>query len=108
LKSGKGWQWVVLGDELDPNRGEPVGRLIYYVFRTSRSGETPIQVLGGTTGMLVVDAYSGYWKVTKPDGRARAGCLAHARRRFFVAHTQSITEADKGIGLNGPIARVVA
>lgn len=104
--SGKGWQWVFLGDEPDPNTGDPVGRLIYYVFRTSRSGETPVQVLGGTTGKLVVDAYSGYSKVTKPDGRTRGGCLAHGRRRFFVAHTQKIPEAEEAIGLIRDVYRV--
>ncbi len=104
--SGKGWQWVFLGDELDLNTGDLVGRLIYYVFRTSRSGETPLQVLGVTQGKLVVDAYSGYSRVTKPDGRARGGCLAHGRRRFFVAHTQKIPEAEEAIGLIRDVYRI--
>ena len=51
----------------------------------NRSGETPQQVLGGTKGTLVVDGYTGYNKVTQVDGRRRAGCLAHARRKLFAA-----------------------
>jgi transposase len=42
-------------------------------------------VLGGTKGTLVVDGYTGYNKVTQVDGRRRAGCLAHARRKLFAA-----------------------
>jgi transposase len=61
------------------------GKDIAYVFSTGRSGDTPKQVLGGTTGTLVVDAFTGYNRVTKADGRTRAGCLAHARRKFFEA-----------------------
>jgi transposase len=61
------------------------GNLIAYRFSPSRSGATPREVLGGTTGTLVVDAYTGYNAVTGVDGRTRAGCLAHARRRFFDA-----------------------
>ena len=42
-------------------------------------------LLGSTAGTLVVDAYTGYNQVTTPEGRTRAGCLAHARRKFFDA-----------------------
>jgi transposase len=61
------------------------GKDIAYVFSPDRSGKTPAEILGGTTGMLVVDAYTGYNAVTKVDGRTRAGCLAHARRKIFEA-----------------------
>jgi transposase len=61
------------------------GNLIAYRFSLTRSGETPKAVLGGTTGTLVVDMYTGYNSVTGVDGRQRAGCLAHARRKFFKA-----------------------
>ena len=59
--------------------------LIAYRFNPNRSGETPTDVLGGTRGTLVVDMYTGYNSVTGVDGRERAGCLAHARRKFFEA-----------------------
>lgn len=61
------------------------GKLVTYKFAPSRSGATPSAVLGGTTGTLVVDAYSGYNAVVDVDGRVRAGCLAHVRRKFFDA-----------------------
>lgn len=59
--------------------------LIVYRFAASRSGETPREVLGGTKGYLVVDAYSGYNDVVGVDGRTRVGCHAHLRRYFFEA-----------------------
>lgn len=61
------------------------GELVAYCFSPSRSGATPAEVLGGSEGTLVVDAYTGYNRVTKVGGRRRAGCMAHARRKFHDA-----------------------
>jgi transposase len=47
--------------------------LIAYRFSPSRSGETPRQLLGGTSGALVVDGYTGYNSVTSVNGRTRVG-----------------------------------
>lgn len=55
------------------------------MLQSDRSGETPMQVLGGTGGTLVVDMYTGYNQVTGTGGRERAGCLAHARRKSSEA-----------------------
>lgn len=76
LQSGgrKAWIWVFLA-----------GNLIGYRFSADRSGKTPQSVLGATKGTLLVDAYTGYNSVTGVDGRERAGCLAHARRKLFDA-----------------------
>jgi transposase len=57
--------------------------LVVYRYAPSRSGETATQVLGDSTGRLVVDQFTGYNAVTKPGKRTRAGCLAHARRKLF-------------------------
>lgn len=67
----KGWVWVFLNEAL-----------IAYRFVMSRSGETPLTILNGNTGTLVVDGYSGYNAITKPDGMTRVGCNSHARRKF--------------------------
>ena len=69
------------------------GNLIAYRFSPSRSGKTPSEILGGTTGTLVVDMYTGYNHVTTVGGRERAACLAHARRKFFEAK-DSVSEAQ--------------
>jgi transposase len=73
-ESGQGYLWTFIANNL-----------IAYRFSPSRSGETPKEVLGGSNGTLVVDAYTGYNKVISPDSRERAGCMAHLRRKFFDA-----------------------
>ena len=82
-KPGKGYMWVFIA-----------GDKVVYRFAPSRSGETPREILGGTTGTLVVDAYTGYNSVSGPEGRARAGCMAHARRRFYEAFKAGHEEAQ--------------
>lgn len=57
--------------------------LVVYTYAPTRSGDTPKMVLGNSTGRLVVDQHTGYNSVTKPGGRVRAGCMAHARRRIY-------------------------
>ncbi|RJS12733.1 IS66 family transposase, partial [Corallococcus sp. H22C18031201] len=78
-KTRRGYLWTFLTQT-------PQGEwLIGYRFSLGRAGKTPTDVLGGTTGALVVDGYTGYNAVTLPEGRTRVGCWAHLRRRFFEA-----------------------
>jgi len=93
--SRRGFVWTFLTDEL-----------IAYRFAPDRSGETPRKVLGGTQGTLVVDAYTGYNRVTDVDGRARATCLAHVRRRFFEALAHQPAEARRALDLILDLYRV--
>lgn len=76
-------------------------RLIGYRFSCDRSGDTPMAVLGNTSGYLVCDAYTGYNKLTSTGGRRRAGCLAHARRKVFEASEHP--EAAAALDLFGEI-----
>jgi transposase len=71
--------------------------LVLYRFALTRSGKTPEAVLGGSTGRLVVDAYTGYNTVTGVDGRARSGCHAHLRRGFFDAQATAPHAARKAM-----------
>jgi transposase len=91
----RGYVWTFLHDEL-----------IGYRFSGDRSGQTPQQVLGGTPGTLVVDAYTGYNHVTGVSGRQRSGCLAHARRKFFEAQSSSPAEAKQALALILEVYRV--
>jgi transposase len=70
----KGYVWTFIADDL-----------IVYRFSGSRSGQTPTSVLGDSTGVLLVDMYTGYNEVTSTGKRQRSGCLAHARRKLFDA-----------------------
>lgn len=76
----RGFFWVFHGHDEQSD-----GQLALYVFAPDRSGETPAKILGGTTGTLVVDGYTGYNNVTDPEGRARGGCWCHLRRKMFEA-----------------------
>lgn len=55
---------------------------VAYVFAEDRSGVTPRTLLEGTTGVLLVDGYSGYNVVDEVSTRRRAACHAHLRRYF--------------------------
>jgi transposase len=91
----RGYMWTFLADNL-----------IAYRFSASRAGKTPADVLGGTQGVLVVDAYTGYNSVTQVDGRVRAGCLAHVRRKFFEALATAPVEAQRALDLILDVYRV--
>jgi transposase len=90
-KTRTAWLWSFI------SRDDAERELIAYVFSRSRSGETPLHVLGDTLGKLVVDAYSGYNRVTVPGRRERADCLAHLRRRFFDAQSAAPEAAKKAM-----------
>lgn len=79
--------------------------LIAYLHAHGRGGETPRNVLGGTTGYLQVDGYTGYNSVTVPDGRVRVGCWAHVRRKFNDA-LASAPEAQTALELILELYRV--
>jgi len=77
-KTREAYMWTFIG-----------GPFVAYTFSPSRSGETPVKILGNSTGVLQVDQYSGYNQVTTPDKRDRAGCMGHARRKFFEARDKA-------------------
>jgi transposase len=82
VKTHRGFMWSFINDDF----------ILYHYSRT-RSGETPQVVLKDSRGTLLVDGYSGYNRICTPDGRIRAGCWAHARRKFFEVKN-IVKEAD--------------
>lgn len=82
----RGYVWTFVTD-----------KVVAFTFSASRSGETPVRILGGTEGSLQADAYSGYNAVTTPDGRLRAGCWAHVRRQFFRALQSAPADAGEAM-----------
>ncbi len=96
-KSRPGFMWTFLNDQY-----------VAYVHSGGRSGEVPLDVLGGTEGILVVDAYSGYNPVCTPTTRTRGGCLAHVRRKFFEARSTAETAADEAMAIILEIYRIEA
>jgi transposase len=69
-------------------------KAVVYDFTDSRSGLHAREFLGGWSGKLVCDDYSGY-KALFERGVIEIGCMAHARRKFhdlYVNHRSDIAE----------------
>ncbi len=63
-------------------------KAVIYDFAESRAGSHARDFLGDWRGTLVCDDYAGY-KALFSHGITEAGCLAHARRKFFDLQTQN-------------------
>jgi hypothetical protein len=63
-------------------------KAVVYDFCESRAGENARSFLGDWRGSLVCDDFAGY-KAGFAHGVTEAGCLAHARRKFFDLHASS-------------------
>jgi transposase len=82
-----------------------VGRTMTgYRFDLTRGADVPVDVLGDSKGVIVCDDYRGYDRLAKKGARLRAGCLAHARRKFFEAG--DVPEALEALELINGIYRV--
>jgi hypothetical protein len=63
-------------------------------FSRSRGQQVPRQRLQGFQGTIQTDAYEVYQALERKDASLRRmGCLAHARRGFYQALKESVTEA---------------
>jgi transposase len=63
-------------------------KAVVYDFADSRAGSHARDFLGDWRGTLVCDDYAGY-KALFSNGITEAGCLAHARRKFFDLQSQN-------------------
>lgn len=79
-KTAKAYTWVYRTTDYVPQRA------VWFDFCASRSGEHPRRVLAAFHGTLVTDDYSGYDKLHAQARITEAGCMAHARRKFFEVH----------------------
>jgi transposase len=76
-KTRQGRMWVYIGDEHHPYN--------VFDFTLGRGRDGPITFLKGFEQTLVADAYGGYDGVVVGNDITRAGCWAHARRKFVDA-----------------------
>lgn len=67
-----GWIWTFI-----------TKTIVIYKFSPTRAAEVAEEFLGGTSGMLQIDGYSGYSSSCVDDARERVGCWSHARRGLF-------------------------
>lgn len=98
-KTKNGFVWTFGAEDADG------GLDIAYVFADDRSAATPKEVLEGTSGVLMVDGYSGYNVVDSVSTRRRAACYAHVRRYFFEA-IPTAAVAQEMLDLVGELYRV--
>lgn len=74
-RKGYIWSWRAPGGD-DPDKS-----LVQFTLTRARHG--PKNMLGADwAGTLITDGYSGYDEVVRENGIVRAGCWAHARRKF--------------------------
>lgn len=85
--------WVYVGDESNP----------YHVFdfTLGRSRDGPCGFLKDFNQTLLADAYGGYDGVVVGNAITRAGCWAHARRKFVDAEKSQPQVAAEAVDLIG-------
>lgn len=71
---------------------------ITYGFSDTKSGEFPEEVLKGYKGVLLTDGEAAYNGVIR-GGATKAGCSAHAFRKFEDARKEDPDQADIALGL---------
>jgi transposase len=84
-KTRTGRLWTVVRDDRPfGGTGPPAAA---YCYSPDRSGEHAAGFLGGFTGILQADAFSGFGRLyeagRKPGPMIEAACWAHGRRKFF-------------------------
>lgn len=90
-KTKQGRMWTYVGDDTHPYN--------LFDFTLSRSRDGPVRFLGDYRQTLLADAYGGYDGVVVRSGITRAGCWAHARRKFVDAEKTHPTIAQEAVGL---------
>jgi transposase len=83
--------WVYVGDERNPYN--------VFDFTLDRGREGPKQFLKDYTEVLLADAYGGYNGVVAGNAITRAGCWAHARRKFIDAEKTAPEIAREAVRL---------
>jgi len=86
-KTGRLWLWSYARDDR-PWQG-PLPPAVAYVYSENRQGVHPRSHLAEFTGVLQVDGYTGFNRLSgeRPAGSVElAFCWAHVRRKFFDFH----------------------
>jgi hypothetical protein len=83
--------WVYIGDQANPYN--------IFDFTPGRGRDGPLTFLKGYRNVLLADAYGGYDGVVVGNDIIRAGCWAHARRKFVDAEKCQPTIAAEAVGL---------
>ncbi len=90
--------WVYVGDEGNP--------YTVFDFTLSRSRDGPATFLKVYRGTLLADAYGGYDGIVVGNNITRAGCWAHARRKFVEAEAAHPAIAAEAVSIIGTLYAV--
>lgn len=85
--------WIYVGDEHNPYN--------VFDFTLSRSRDGPATFLTHYKQILLADAYGGYDGIVVSNEIIRAGCWAHARRKFVDAENTAPRIAHQAVDLIG-------
>ena len=69
--------------------GGPAPPAAVYLFAPDRKAERPMTHLRGYKGVLHVDGYAGFERLTARGDIVLAACWAHTRRKFYDVHQQT-------------------
>lgn len=92
-KTKTAWLWTYARD--DRTFGGRAPPMVAYRFEDSRGGENVERHLAGYTGLLQVDGWGAYNRLT--DSRRAGGsltlaaCWAHLRRKFYELHVSGVS-----------------
>jgi len=87
-KAKKARMWIYRGDDAHPYN--------VFAFTESRQRDGPAALLKDFRGTLLADAYGGYDGIVLSQELPRAGCWAHARRKF-VDNEKAAPEVARAI-----------
>jgi transposase len=91
-KTHRGYYWVYY---------DPLGKVIVFDYRKSRSREGPNAFLANFKGTVQVDGYEGYNDLIARPGIIRAACMDHVRRYFEKSLPCQRTEAEYALTVIG-------
>jgi transposase len=76
-KTKRAYLWTYASTTLAPIKA------VIYDFADGRAGDHTQAFFGDWRGTVICDGYSGYKALLRQPGMIEAGCLAHARRKFY-------------------------
>ena len=94
-KTKKARMWIYRGDDAHAYN--------VFDFTESRSRDGPAEFLKGFKEILLADAYGGYDGICVEGGMTKAGCWAHARRKFTDVHPMAPAIAEEALRLIGQL-----
>lgn len=94
----KSYMWVLL---------KPYGApIVLFHYFTGRSGKTAAQLLDGFKGTLACDGLKSYDSMAKDREITLAGCLAHIRRKFYLAEKAAKRQTKGAVKASIPLRMI--